>query len=262
MATAAGMPVWYELLAADLPKARKFYASVVGWTFVQSDIPEAPDYWFLSRPGGGATGGAMQLTDEMVAGGGRPIWLMYLAVEDVDAKVAAIEAAGGSVLMPAFDLNGVGRMALVKDPQGIPFYVMRGFSDQGGTVFSSDTADTGMVGWHELQSPSRDDALDFYGAMFGYAVNDRMEMGPEHGPYCFLDLGGTRLGGAMQAGGEGMAGWLFYFRVPDIEAAKSAVEAGGGTVVMGPQDVPGDEVVVVARDPDGAAFGLVAPRKG
>ncbi|WP_230279096.1 VOC family protein [Croceicoccus sp. Ery15] len=53
----------------------------------------------------------------------------------------------------------------------------------------------------------------------------------------------------------------FYFRIADIEAGKAAVEANGGTVVFGPMEVPGDEMIVIALDPEGTIFGLVAPKK-
>src|SRR3546814_7470061 len=57
--------------------------------------------------------------------GARPTWLGYIAVEDVDASVEEIEARGGRVLMPAMDIPMVGRIAMVADPHGVPFYVMK-----------------------------------------------------------------------------------------------------------------------------------------
>ena len=56
------------------------------------------------------------------------------------------------------------------------------------------------------------------------------------------------------------AAWLFYFGVPSIAAAKSAIETGGGKVLTGPHEVPGGEWIVTATDPQGASFGVVGPR--
>ncbi|MEJ0100407.1 MAG: hypothetical protein WDO12_12000 [Pseudomonadota bacterium] len=53
----------------------------------------------------------------------KPTWLGYLHVADVDAATRAIVADGGKVLMPRMDLP-VGKIAMVADPMGSPFYVM------------------------------------------------------------------------------------------------------------------------------------------
>ena len=47
-----------------------------------------------------------------------PQWFAYLAVDDVDARVAKATAAGAKLLRPIFDLPGVGRIAILKDPVG------------------------------------------------------------------------------------------------------------------------------------------------
>jgi predicted enzyme related to lactoylglutathione lyase len=51
--------------------------------------------------------------------------------------------------------------------------------------------------------------------------------------------------------------WRFYFRVADVDAAKAAAERGGGTIIHGPQEVPGGDRVLIGRDPQGAEFALV-----
>lgn len=266
MRNAQGEFIWYELLTTDMAKARAFYEAVVGWKSNAAPVPDGTgEYLMLMRPDGGdkdATGGAMQLTAEMTANGARPMWAGYIGVDDVDATVAQIEAAGGQVLMPAFDLPNVGRMAFVTDPQGNPFYVMRGSPDERSEVYSETSGDIAKCGWNELMVADLDAALAFHGSVFGMTVNERMAMGEGMGDYCFLDVGTMRIGAAMRASEGAPTGWQFYFRVPDIEEAKTAVEKNGGTVFMGPHEVPGEEMILVAVDPCGANFGLVAPRKG
>src|SRR5690625_5584987 len=72
----------------------------------------------------------MQLTDEMRQHGASPVWLGYIGVDDVDLTVDRIVSAGGRVQMPPFDIPDVGRLAMVTDPHGAVFYVIRGFSNQ------------------------------------------------------------------------------------------------------------------------------------
>ncbi|WP_230292670.1 VOC family protein [Croceicoccus sp. Ery5] len=258
-----GEPVWYELMCRDLSVTEPFYAAVVGWNFVDTGMDNAPGYRFIRHGAGDydAMGGALALTDEMLAGGARPMWAVYFAVEDVDATVAAITARGGSVLMPAFDLEHVGRMAFVADPQGNPFYVMRGFSDMESRVFGETGEDTGLCGWNELITPDVEPTLGFYRDILRFDTEERMPMGPELGDYVFLKTGESMIGAAMMKTPDSPAGWRFYFRIADIEAGKAAVEANGGTVVFGPMEVPGDEMIIIALDPEGTIFGLVAPKK-
>lgn len=54
--------------------------------------------------------------------------------------------------------------------------------------------------------------------------------------------------------------WICYIGVEDIDTAMEKVKAGGGQVLDGPHEIPGGEYSLHARDPQGAAFGLVGPR--
>jgi hypothetical protein len=92
--------------------------------------------------GDGLVGGVLALTDEMCQQGAAPCWLKYLGVDDVDACVASVTTAGGGVLMPAVDIPQVGRMAMLSDPQGAPFYIMCGASDEQSTACAPERADT------------------------------------------------------------------------------------------------------------------------
>ncbi len=75
----------------------------------------------------------------------------------------------------------------------------------------------------------------------------------------FVNVGDARIGAMMQQGEGQPKGWLFHFRVPNIDEAVARVKAGGGKVHAGPMDVPGGDKVIVASDPEGVPFGLAAP---
>src|SRR6185503_16562358 len=100
-------------------------------------------YRMIGIADGGFTGGVLPLTDEMQQHGARPTWLGYLNVRDVDGKVAEIESAGGKTLMPATDIPNVGRIAMVADPQGAPFYVMTPIPPAGDPNAKSDVFSPG-----------------------------------------------------------------------------------------------------------------------
>ena len=263
MSNPAGSFVWYELMTPDPDASARFYGPVVGWKVVTHSEPGAAmDYRMIERADGGNAGGVLRLTEEMIRGGARPCWLGYLSVGDVDAAVAAIEGDGGKALMPAFDIE-VGRIAMVADPQGVPFYVMKpkppaGKEDMESDVFSTDLPQ--HVRWNELRTSDPDAALAFYGKHFGIEPSGEMDMG-EMGPYRFLSKDGTMIGAAMLKPKDLPAStWGFYIGVDNIDRAAAAVKAGGGQILAGPMEIPGGEFSLDGVDPQGVYFGLVGPR--
>ena len=260
-----GSFIWYELATPDPDAAAKFYGRVIGWTIggPAEPAPEGKDYRMIVRTDGGFAGGVLKLTPEMAANGARPTWLGYLQVSDVDAAVKAVLADGGRLLMPRLDIP-VGSFALVMDPLGTPFYVMTPIAPADKPDMKSDVFDpmaTERVRWNELASPDLARAKAFYAKHFGFAFNETMSMG-ELGDYCFIAHGGIPMIGAImqQPLGTPSRGWLFYFGVDSVVAAKAAIEVGGGKVLMGPHEVPGGQWIVVADDPQGAGFGVVGPK--
>lgn len=265
MSNPVGSFIWYELMTTDADAAAEFYGNVIGWKIggrTESD-PSGKDYRMIGRSDGGFEGGVLALTADMQAHGTRPTWLGYLYVQDVDAAVSAITADGGKLHMPAIQLP-VGKIALVTDPLGTAFYVMTPNPPADKPNARSDVFDPAAkqrVNWNELASPDLTRAKGFYAKHFGFEFNEAMNMG-EMGDYCFIAHGGTpRIGAIMQAPkGAPSLGWLFYFGVNSIAAAQTAIESSGGKVMMGPHEVPGGQWIIVATDPQGAAFGVVGPQ--
>jgi hypothetical protein len=257
--------IWYELMTKDTDAASNFYGKVIGWTSTASGQP-GMDYRFFSSGDGGdpkdGVGGYLAITPEMEAGGARPAWVGYIAVDDVDASVDSIMQTGGSLLMPAMDIEGIGRMAMVADPQGAPFYVMKGASDETSHAFAATAPKNGHCAWNELATTDPEAAKAFYGAQFGWTKDGEMDMGPMD-KYEFLKASDGRfaLGAVMPKMPEmPVSAWTFYFRVPDIDAAVDSVKAGGGTILVEPMEIPGGDYSLNAMDPQGVAFGLVGPR--
>ncbi len=252
--------IWFELWTSDPDAAQAFYGSVLGWNAADAGMPEM-DYR-LFRSSHGEVAGLMPLPAEAAREG--PAWLGYIGVDDVDAAAAAVEAASGTVHIPPTTLPGVGRMAMVADPQGVPFHVMRGESPEPSRAFrqcrmleGSDTL--GHAVWCELSSPDPAAAIDFHRRIFGWGQEGGLPMG-DAGQYAFLQAGDVGFGAAMPVMLGGRKGWLFYFHVADIDAGVDRIVDGGGAVVQEPMQIPGGGWAMVARDPQGAAFGLVGAR--
>src|SRR5688500_1092637 len=98
---------WYELMTPDPGAAKAFYDAVVGWDMEPEPSGEL-DYRMIRGSGGGNVGGVLRLADDMREHGARLMWLGYIGVDDVDATVASAVADGAKLLMPAWDVPGVG----------------------------------------------------------------------------------------------------------------------------------------------------------
>jgi uncharacterized protein len=247
-----GTFIWYELLTSDVAAARRFYSDVVGW--VSREHGSVPGYGLFAT--GDSDIGGLMLMD---AGITRPVWLGYISVDDVDATVAAAVSAGATVCVPPTDIPGVGRFAMILDPQRVATYVMRMVDTSASRSFA---AQVGHCQWNELVTSDPVAALGFYTRNFAWQKGDVLQLGAM-GDYQFLRCGGVRFGAMMQRSRTAAPPlWRFYFGVDDIDRAVRAINAGGGKVLNEPQPVPGGGYAVVAIDPQGAEFGVAGPRNG
>ena len=107
---------WNELMTNDVEKAKAFYAKTLGWSY--DDVPMPDGMYHVAKDAGPApVGGIMQIPADAPPGT-PPHWFAYIAVDDVDKCVATLEAEGGKVFKPAFDVPEVGRIAIVADATG------------------------------------------------------------------------------------------------------------------------------------------------
>jgi len=246
--------VWYELMTTDAAAAEAFYAKVIGWTMSDAGMPGMR--YTLLGAGKGPIGGLMALDAQACEAGARPAWSGYVAVVDVDAHAQSVVKAGGSLHHGPEDIPGVGRFAMVSDPQGAVFAL---FTDRSGSAFEPPPDVPGTVGWRELNALDGATAFDFYGQQFGWTKADAMDMGAL-GVYQMFAIGGTVQGGMMtKPSAMPMAAWLFYFNVEAIDAAMARVREGGGQILHGPEQVPGSSWIAQCLDPQGAVFAMVAP---
>jgi len=260
MRTAHGSFIWYELMTPDARAAGRFYAGLLGWT-----IGGSADYPELGASEG-LVGGLLQLTPEMTAGGAQPAWVGYIGVDDVDRTIAAMETQGGRLIMPPRDMEHVGRFAMVADPQGAPFYIIKPTPpadnpDMISNAFAAERPMLGHCAWNELSTTDPAGAWRFYGERFGWSKDGDMDMGAM-GKYEFIRHGSHMLGAIMPKMPQmPVSAWTFYFRVADIDQAAARIPESGGAILQEPMEIPGGEFSLNATDPHGAAFGLVGPRR-
>lgn len=253
MTSPQGRFVWYELVTPDPAAAERFYCDVIGWRAKDAGVPDMS--YTLFSVGEAQVAGAMALP----ANAPRPGWIGYVAVADVDASTAAVERAGGAVHRPPTDIPGVGRFAIVADPQGAVLALFCGAGEMEWQP--APMGAPGHGGWHELMAADWQAAFDFYAGLFGWTKAEPFDIG-EMGIYQLFAAGGETIGGMMTKSESVPAPfWLYYFNVEAIDPAKSRIEAAGGRIVNGPMEVPGGSWIVHGFDPQGAFFALVAPKR-
>jgi predicted enzyme related to lactoylglutathione lyase len=251
-----GRPLWYELMTSDMSAAEAFYKTVVGWSTTPFEGAGRPyDLW--TRPDGTPMGGVMTLPDEVKAHNVPAHWLIYIGVDSLEGAVAKIQQLGGSTVTEVISIAGVGRIRVVKDPQGAVFCVFEPSSPP--TAPDGDPV-LGDASWHELYTTDNAAAMTFYGELFGWKPTESMDMGPMGVYRMFGRRGPGQSMGGMMTKTPDMAqvptSWLPYFLVPDVHAAAERIKANGGKVVMGPMEVPGGSWILQGQDPQGGTFAL------
>ena len=254
---AKGTFIWYELSTRDGKAAEKFYASVLGWK--SKDMSGPGGTYTIVSAGPADVGGIWTMPREMAAAGAPATWLTYIGVDDVDAFTKRVQAAGGAVKRAPEDIPGIGRFAVVTDPQGAPFMLMTPTSPGQRPTAPPDTA--GHVAWRELHAGDGAAAFKFYSEFFGWTKGDALDMGP-NGVYQTFFVDDAPSGGMFTKMPQApVPFWLIYFHVPALDAAIERVNAGGGRLADGPMQVPMGRWIAQCVDPQGAMFALIAPRR-
>ncbi len=241
-------PSWFDLMTPDPEAARKFYASVFGWTY---DVggPESGGYAMCKVGDLNACGMGKKPDNAPYPS----TWTVYFNVESADQTAAAIKECGGKMMMEPMDVMDVGRMAIAIDPSGAAFGLWQPKRHKGADVRDQH----GAMGWQECVTRDPDQARDFYARVF------KLEPVKMEGmDYWTLNRGKDAYGGIwkMEANipAEVPPHWTPYFVVDDTDAAVGNITGGGGKVITAPFDTPYGRIAV-ATDPFGAVFSVIKP---
>lgn len=107
---------WNELRTRDAERAKRFYSEAIGWSFEAMPTPDGLTYWVATLAGKPVAGlfplSSPQFDDVPES------WMSFLAVDDVDKRVAQAVEVGAKLVMPIFDVPEVGRIAMLREPGG------------------------------------------------------------------------------------------------------------------------------------------------
>ena len=254
-ATASGSRfVWHDLMTTDVPKALAFYTALFGWTRTPFDMGPAGTYDMIYA-GEVGVGGMVPLSP---GDGAPPHWIGYVAVKDVDAACAQVDALGGKTRVPPTDIPNVGRFAIVEDPQGAVFSLFHG---DGPDMPSPASPPAGTVAWNELMTTDAEKAAEFYVALTGWTVQ-KVDMGPM-GFYFLFKQGETNVAGMMRhpEADRTRPSWTPYFAVASADESAARAAELGATVIVPPADIEDWGRFYMALDTTGAAFATLETKK-
>jgi uncharacterized protein len=184
--------------------------------------------------------------------------MVYIGTRDANATAKKVEAEGGKVIAPPFDVMDQGRMAVFQDPTGAFISVWEPKKMFGVEAVGKD----GSYGWSELNARGIGAATAFYTKVFGWTTKVS-PMGEGQPDYTEFQLDGQSIAGGMEMNPmvpkEVPSYWAIYFTVADVDKAhKKAIDLGAQEMVP-PQDFPGGRFSILS-DPQGAQFGLLKQR--
>lgn len=256
----AGVTSWVDVDQQDVEAAKQFYGDLFGWTFTQATPPGIPFQYVVAQLDGQDVAG--------IGGPADPSWNTYVAVDDIEAAVAAVAAAGGSVVSPPADAGEGGRAATCADPFGVQFRLWQAKRRLGAQV-------TNLLGaWNFSDLYAADPAASarFYTQVFGWDFTDlgfaTMIRVPGYGDHLASttdpDIHQRQSGAGVPPGFADAIGWLnpareeqpptwqVTFTVEDRDETAAKAESLGGHVVRR-EDSDWTRIAVIV-DPQGAQF--------
>jgi hypothetical protein len=243
VATTVGKFVWHEQVSPDPSKAQAFYTQLFGWD-TEVFKPGEVDYTMIAAGGGnhGAFAKAME-------GAPPPHWLAHVRVDKLEETIEKVKEAGGKLVAGPFEMEDVGRLAIIADPQGAH---LSAYEPQG-----DGPVPEGVFVWDELGTTDADGAQRFYERVFDWTTSD---MGADYGGYRVFNRGETGIAGLMAVPDASVPPhWQPYIAVDDPDEITAKAVELGAEVLLEPTDVPKVGRVAVLRDAQGATFGIIKP---
>jgi predicted enzyme related to lactoylglutathione lyase len=247
----AGNFCWVELGTNDVAGAKSFYSQIFGWDY--QDVPADNTPYTLAKLQGRDAAGMYTLGPDKLTQGVPPHWLSYVCVQSAEETTKKAVGLGGKALMDPFDVMDIGRMTVLRDPQGAVLAMWQPVKHHGVGILGVH----GTMTWCELYTTDPAAAKSFYTGAFGWTTSG---MPMPDGEYTLFVNGEKPVGGTVKIGPELKdvpPNWLLYFHVDDCDGTVGKALGLGARLKMPPMDVPNVGRMCVLADPQGAVFAVI-----
>lgn len=243
-----GRIIWHDLFTQDLKRSMAFYEQVAGWSF---QIEHATDFawgggekdFVLALLEGEAGAGLIETPPEAPDG-----WIAYIEVPDVDATTVLAEKLGGTIVRAPFEVPGVGRNALLRDPLGALFGV--------------------SLSRHSFPAPTRQFGIEAYlsgaeefpGAFYEQLFSWKVDMASSDGAYVIAPSGeaAAEIWADDPAAGSTTI-WMPGLKIADFNASLKSAEEADAELLIKRAEQPGRPDRIILCDPMGALACLPPP---
>lgn len=248
---------WVDHASPDPEAAKRFYAAVFDWDYDDRPVGEGVVYSMALRDGKAVAAIGPQVQAERE----RDVpahWNNYVTVRDLDDVSSRVEALGGRLEAPPFEVMDAGRMAVVLDPGGAHLCLWEARANPGAALVNAP----GALCWNEVATRDPEAAQRFYSGLLGWSFAEIAGI-PDMRYWTILN--GERANGGMRLLGDEVPAetpphWLAYFAVEEVEtSARKAADAGGQVLVPKTGANEGNWFAVIA-DPAGAVFAIFEGR--
>jgi predicted enzyme related to lactoylglutathione lyase len=246
-----GQFCWAELGTKDTSVAKKFYSSLLGWTFKENDMGGGMIYTICQLDGKDIVG--LYTLDPQHPT--PPGWINYVSVKNADKSANRVKELGGTVVMPPMEIPDVGKFGLFKDPQN----AVIGVWQPGKHIGAQMIGEPGAMVWNELVTPDVEKAEEFYTRLFDW-TSEKMKM--ERFTYTRFKIGDKGGAGMLPTPPEAKGLppiWTIYFAVEDCDKTADQVKSLGGTIMRPPEDIPKIGRFAIFKDPQDAMFAVIHP---
>ena len=248
-----GRFVWADLVSDEAAKAVEFYQGLLGWS-----IQKVGENYYVASNNGVRVAGIAQHNGE-AGDGSTTQWVSYISSTDIDNVIRHAIRNGGEIVKEAQMLEGRGEYALLSDPEGAMFGVLR--SEYGDPV--DHVSEYGEWVWQELWASNPIELAEFYVGL-GYTILENWQT-EEVGDDIVLEAGGFARGSIVsKIDVEQPSAWLPYLRVSNVEDSIARTQELGGQVIMNSADLSSSYPVAVIVDPSGGVVALIewTPEEG
>src|SRR2546427_7397184 len=152
-AAVANKPAWVDLSTSDAPAAREFYSKLFGWKIDVNPDPQYGGYGMANVGGKQVAGIGPKMSPEAPTA-----WSVYIGTDDADDLAKKVQAAGGKVIAPPFDVGDQGRMAVFQDPTGADISEWQPRAMKAAMA----KGDPGTYGWAQLRTRGAGQAIPCY----------------------------------------------------------------------------------------------------
>ena len=242
-----GRVVWHDLFTDDVSVSKSFYEKVAGWYYVTE---HATDFawgggegdFILALSGNEAGAGFVEHSDIRPHG-----WVPYVEVSDVDSAARKATELGGSLVRAPFDVPGVGRNCILRDPIG----ALLGMS-VSQHAFPVPTI---QFGPELYQAGSSDFPAPFYHQLFGWDISQPDDANPVSSVF---ESAGKKVGflGEFKTRQEAQPSWIPCIRVADLSEASHRVQDAQGSIIERKEATPGEYGLALIADKNGVTVCL------